>query len=393
MLIAILGRQPDLSLAELENYFGSSLVTRFNHDIALVQADHANINHFGGVLKFAHVKDDVTSKSLQQNLRDIEKSCAKNIPTDQGKITLGLSWYGNQIPLKLLHNLAMKTKFSLRKAGASVRLLPTDQLTISTATAHHNQLGKNPKKIEIIVASNKNRVLVGHSIGAQNISAYRDRDQKRPKRDSKVGMLPPKLAQIIINLSRPHPAASDRNLTLLDPFCGTGVILQEAHLLGFDIIGSDIEPRMVDYSRQNLTWLSKEAQPKLIVGDATKAQWPHFNCVASEAYLGKPFGTAPTASQIMTEKKLVEPILTQFLKNLRQQIPDDGQVCLAVPAWLQPDGTYADLNLVQPKQIEQLGFCYKSFALVSRDLLYCRPGQSVARRLLVLRPKNDWLVR
>lgn len=57
----------------------------------------------------------------------------------------------------------------------------------------------------------------------QDIESYTARDQARPMRDARVGMLPPKLAQIIINL-----ALSNNDITeVLDPFCGTGVVLQE----------------------------------------------------------------------------------------------------------------------------------------------------------------------
>lgn len=68
------------------------------------------------------------------------------------------------------------------------------------------------------------------------------RDYGRPARDARVGMLPPKLAQIMLNLS----VKDEKSGTVLDPFCGTGVLLQEAALAGFDFIGSDIEPRMVE---------------------------------------------------------------------------------------------------------------------------------------------------
>ena len=79
----------------------------------------------------------------------------------------------------------------------------------------------------------------------QDIESYTKRDRERPKRDAKVGMLPPKLAQIIINLAAGQlPEEKLQNIcdiplgepiprrllgqTVLDPFCGTGVILQEA---------------------------------------------------------------------------------------------------------------------------------------------------------------------
>jgi tRNA (guanine10-N2)-dimethyltransferase len=40
--------------------------------------------------------------------------------------------------------------------------------------------------------------------------------------------------------------------TVLDPFCGTGGLLLEAGLMGMNVIGSDIDPRMVEGTHSNL---------------------------------------------------------------------------------------------------------------------------------------------
>jgi tRNA (guanine10-N2)-dimethyltransferase len=57
----------------------------------------------------------------------------------------------------------------------------------------------------------------------------------------------PKIARALVNLS-----AVKKNEVLLDPFCGTGGILIEAGLLGVQIIGSDIEKKMIEGCRRNL---------------------------------------------------------------------------------------------------------------------------------------------
>ena len=41
---------------------------------------------------------------------------------------------------------------------------------------------------------------------------------------------------------------------ILDPFCGSGTILQEAILMGYRAIGSDIEQKAVENSEKNLEW-------------------------------------------------------------------------------------------------------------------------------------------
>jgi tRNA (guanine10-N2)-dimethyltransferase len=59
--------------------------------------------------------------------------------------------------------------------------------------------------------------------------------------------LHPKIARAMVNLSQVK-----KQQTLLDPFCGTGGILLEAGLLGAQIVGSDIEQKMIDGSQKNL---------------------------------------------------------------------------------------------------------------------------------------------
>ena len=45
-----------------------------------------------------------------------------------------------------------------------------------------------------------------------------------------------------------------KNETLLDPFCGTGGILIEAGILGINIIGSDIDKKLVYGCKENLNF-------------------------------------------------------------------------------------------------------------------------------------------
>jgi tRNA (guanine10-N2)-dimethyltransferase len=57
----------------------------------------------------------------------------------------------------------------------------------------------------------------------------------------------PKIARALVNLS-----SMKKNEVMLDPFCGTGGILIEAGLLGAQVIGSDIEKKMIEGCRKNL---------------------------------------------------------------------------------------------------------------------------------------------
>jgi len=81
-----------------------------------------------------------------------------------------------------------------------------------------------------------------------------ERDFGRPAADAKSGMLPPKLARMMVNL-----ASASKNETLLDAFCGSGTILTEAATLGFaKLIGSDISERAVSDTQKNSDWIKAQ---------------------------------------------------------------------------------------------------------------------------------------
>ena len=239
--LAVLGRQPEISLAELESLFDE--VEQKSREIAFFKTElgtEPSLDRLGGSLKLA--------RKLEKNISPEEY--LKSLP--EGKITLGLSDYTHakysSRDIKNISQNGIKIKKALRESGRSLRLLPNTTPVISTAAAHHNGLGRSPRKVELIKYQNDWFV----SLGAQNITAYKERDQARPMRDAKVGMLPPKLAQILINLC----GNLDQNSTILDPFCGTGVVLQEALLMGYNVYGTDKDERMVEYTKKNLVWLS-----------------------------------------------------------------------------------------------------------------------------------------
>ena len=61
------------------------------------------------------------------------------------------------------------------------------------------------------------------------------------------GSMEPALARALANIAGARPDA-----TVLDPMCGTGGILIEAGLVGADVIGVDVQEKMVRGSRENL---------------------------------------------------------------------------------------------------------------------------------------------
>ena len=405
--LAVLGRQPEISLAELEAIYGE--VRRVSDSLAVFVSTTEftdNINRLGGTLKLA----------IELGQKPIDY--LSKLP--DGKITIGVSDYSKKASRRTALEEALKLKKILVRHGRSVRVVESKDAVLATATSLHNGLsGKNERKVELVKVNDEwFRV-----IGVQDIDAYAKRDQARPARDTKVGMLPPKLAQILINLCGILPEGS----RILDPFCGTGVVLQEALLMGYCAYGTDINERMIEYSKRNLEWLMKSEiiQPEGIrslvrrgrapaarddrplgrgrpsvdgpagrgpkvdnfqisIGDATSFKWVQpINAVACEGYLGKPFSRIPSEVELKEQKQECGSIILGFLKNMCTQIDKNTPITIAVPAWLREDGSYSRLDILD--EIDKLGYNVNN---KSREgLLYHREDQVVARDILILRKK------
>ena len=372
--LAVLGRQAKISLAELESLYTG--VAILSSELALFSCDHVpNIDRLGGTVKLAK---EISVKPEKYLL---------GLDFD-GKMVVGISDYSKGANPKRSQSLALAIKKFLKKTGKSVRVLDNKTAALSSATVFHNQLGKKPGHLELIKYGN--RWFVG--IGVQNINSYTARDRERPARDAKVGMLPPKLAQILINLCGNLP----RGARVLDPFCGTGVVLQEASLMGYEVYGTDASERMVEYSKRNLEWLQKgafatipSAGPSMMfaVGDATEFSWEQpIDAVACETYLGPPMSEPPVDIKLKTVSQDCRNIILDFLRNLAKQLKPGTPAVIAVPAWLRPDGHYYRLNILD--EVDKLGYnVVKYNNLSQRDLLYARAGQIVAREIIVLRKK------
>lgn len=406
--LLVLGRQPALGLAELESLYGSAKVRPVGNHAAVLSIDPCLLafDRLGGSLKFCKLLTTLDTT----NWGDIEKFLVKVSPAHSqtmpaGKMRLGLSVIGLEVTIARLNASALSLKKAIRKTERSVRVVPNKELELNSAQVIHNQL-TGPTGWELVLIKDGTKTIVAQTVKVQDIASYTHRDRDRPKRDAKVGMLPPKLAQILINLASgplaedtlssicdipigqpiPHPILGQ---TVLDAFCGTGVVLQEATLMGYDAYGSDLEQRMVDYTNANLAWLEESYRLPVTgfrteVGDATSHQWTTpISFVAAETYLGRPFTEPPTAEILAQTMADCNLIIKKFLRNIAPQIPVGTRLCLAIPAWHVRGNQFRHLSLLD--SLEDIGYNRLSFAHASaEELIYHRSEQIVARELLVI---------
>lgn len=383
MILALLGRQAKLGLAELESLVGAKNVRPVGDTAALVDGV-LDPQRLGSVMRLAIPIAELGTTEWPEITSSLEarlQGMIARLPA--GKLKLGISVFGLNVNAKQLFAAGLDLKKACRAEGRSARIIPNNSLELNSAQVLHNGM-TGELGIELLIIKNGGKTWLARTSWVQDIDAYAARDQARPKRDAFVGMLPPKLAQTMLNMA--DVKSGDH---VLDPFCGTGVVLQEAALFGCQPYGTDISPKMTDYAAANMDWLAQKQPitvPIINEGDATTYKWhPPIDHVVSETYLGQPLSGLPKPEKLAEITQDCNTIATKFLKNLHGQLKTGTRLCIAVPAW-RVGASFKHLKLLD--HLEDLGYNRLRFQFATWDeLIYHREDQIVARELLVLTVK------
>ena len=383
MHCAIIGREISLAYAELESVVGN--FEKINHQSVAFgynTTKHIDIDRFGTVIKLAEVVRKVSksadlSYEVSNTLQEIVQS--RKI----SNIDFGISVYGSKIPYRVYKKLLISTKKLLKKGGTKARFVESSDCVLNAAQIKHNKLDSSG--IEILLSYSDDQIILATTYAVQDIDSYSKRDYGRPCRDMKVGMFPPKLAQSMINIS-----SIQADSIIYDPFCGSGIVLQESLLRDIEVWGSDMSTKMTKCSNSNLEWLNNNytisQRYKVFAADATKlvslpTQKYH---IVTEGFLGKPFGTIPAKDDLDKVKHELSTIYLEFLKNIKNSSNQPENIVLTLPCWKQKNGL-EHLNIID--QIQKLGYTIKQFQSVDYDkVIYKRPNQIVGRQILVLIP-------
>ena len=159
-----------------------------------------------------------------------------------------------------LEKVLMNTKRHLKSNNVSSRFVNKNDQNLSSAQILWNSVLKKWADLNLVDLGWI--FYFGKTVWVQDIDAYSARDYGK-SRDMDIWMLPPKLSQMMINLSRD----SDNKIeTIYDPFVWLWTILIEwAYMWIKGLYGSDFNPKMVQESKSNLwnlkskfSWLNIE---------------------------------------------------------------------------------------------------------------------------------------
>lgn len=143
---------------------------------------------------------------------------------------------------------------------------------------------------------------------------------KRPSLD-----ISPRLAKILINL-----CGIKENEKLYDPFCGIGVILQEALIRNINVIGSDIDTSAIKGANENLNWFNfPKEKYELIKGDSSKIEIPNCIAIATEPDLGITLKKIPTKEKANNMLNNFEKLMISVINNVQNKI--SGRIVFTSP--------------------------------------------------------------
>jgi tRNA G10 N-methylase Trm11 len=364
------GRLEDLSWAEFNSVCESTLNVDYKASrlkkYFLLETEYDDIpklfSRLGGCIKCGvFLEKDLDVKEL----------------SDKKKVIFGISSYTQKISLRDIKKLSQNFKEEFSKSGIKVRfVLPREGNSLSSAQVlNHNLLNDG---FELVLFENE----MGKTLAIQDIESFSARDYDKPFVDSKMGVLPVKLARMMVNM-----AGLVEGQTLWDPFCGSGNVLLEGLDLGYNVLGSDIDAKSLEGTKSNVDWAKNKfgyknasnifyldilniSQSKL---DIVKKG--NIDGIVCEPYMGEPqrnvieFGFA---QKLVKQHYVLVEALFKALDEL--DIGKKINVVVVFPSYKTKDGWIC---------IEDDALNFKNTKLKVRDLHWSRINSIIKRLIFV----------
>ena len=403
-----LGNNPELSRAEIDAVFNydpkEGILTKNFYEINIPkQVLRSKFRELGGSVRAFERKFE--GETFGEVVEAVRQDITKNA-IEGKKMRIGTFFFPDFITRKF-SDFAKKIKLHTKENNISLRIVNRGSQNLdSNAVLKEKLLEFGHTEYGIIQQQKKWWLL--KTLEIQEVTGFVQRDMKKPVRDMQVGMMPPKMARMMINIARNEEGELPSKV--YDPFCGTGTVLLEAMDMGIKISGSDLSMKMVEATEKNTTWLfnqqNKEdlvlaAQREKFSGEKGKHDRPLFindifkkdaskefsdddarrvrgGVVVGEGFLGKIMHKPITEDQFWELKDELFPLYRKFLFALSQI--KTKKIVFGFPFWRGKDQKFS-FSKKLCEFLEKMG--YTSNHITS----YLREGQVVGREIIVFTNK------
>ena len=332
-----LWREWKLSVAEIVNFFPESNII-FSGSWVLILGNieksylQENFYKLGWTIKIFEL-------DFFANIEDIYESILETALNTEWKFKYSLNLFWEK-SLKL-ENILKKTKNLLKNKSISARYFNKDDWkNLSSAQILGNSILK--KWFDFNIINLWNIFYFGKTLEVQDIDAYSKRDFSK-NRDMQVGMLPPKLCQMMINIWKESKDCESKNV--YDPFVWLGTVLIEALNMWIpQVFWSDLSEKMVDESRKNISdFISKNLLKNIsfkieklnakFINESEILQKEKIDLIVTEWYLWE-IMTKKNISldRINKQKESLLSIYSKFFENLAK-VDFSWKIVICFPFW------------------------------------------------------------
>lgn len=332
------------------------------------------LDRFGGIVRIAKIVGEFDERMIAGKAAEELQKRNKD-----GVVNIGMSSFGlgrndhQRIRDGIVHDL--KTLWERK-----VRVVREASPVLSSGRIFNDKLLK--KGGEVIVFKTHEGYMLAVTEATQNLRNYTLRDHKKPFRDAKMGMLPPKIAQMLLNFA--NPKSDD---IVVDSFCGSGTINSEAAIMGYKTQGGDVNGENVNGARENFEFLSEKFRFDSGCGDfetknAIDFDYSHQGVLVTEGYLGVNFETRPNRHDAEKSHHEVVKLWENLFENLKNSHIHTVAFCL--PAIYQGEQVRSIREKIFAKAKEN---AYTPVALFGHQTsyVYSREGAFVGREICVVK--------
>lgn len=390
------GSFPNLSYVELVSVFeiyglSKDIIHFFTEDIFLIKSKDISeeillkiFNRLGGFIRFGQIVD--STDTFLKEYRERED-----------RVVFGLSLLGEldkenrKKDDNFLKRLANEIKRGIRESGNSARfLIPRgSSLELNAAQMVNNDILEKGFELTILRNKDKQEEIYGKTLGIQDLEGYIERDMERPYSDIKMGVLPPKLARMMINF------CSLKQGVIWDPFCGSGTVLMESAILGYNFLGSDIDENAIYYSEENIKWLNGQGYLGNVVYETfqldvtdpdseiiKKLKNTEISAIVCEPFMGPPQTTVLTKERAQELLTSVKSLYKSLFEMLDDKIGVRGiKMVIIVPSYKTQKGweTFSIYDIISNRW-NLLNSDYSP----TKDLKWGRKNSIITRNIYIL---------
>ena len=376
--LALLGQTPNLAFAELQAILPESQLI-LPHLAKLPLNDDGDARRLqklaGGVVKIFRQLKKINPKTDKQTLADLLLAILLQQQDDYRSFALSELGRDHLSPFDV-----SDFKKQLKKQGVGKRFLDGSRHGLSAAVLLHQT-----KILELTIIQTQESLLIVQTVSVQDIDWWSLKDRQKPYRDHKKGMLPPKVARMMLNLAlAKHYRHQDwrqldfSGLNLYDPFCGSGTILLEGMDFNLQLLGSDLDKRAVLGAQTNLSWYQQQISTlsnyRIWLADVSKTvQLPKkIDLLVTEPYLGRP---RPALKFLPHMFLGLEKMYLGAFKAWRKILQPGAQIVIVFPFVQTGKQEYNLRKLID--KLAKLGY-----TLNLEPVNYFRPQAIVKRQIL-----------